>query len=233
MDARQILTVLISFFLFGFSSKPYSYSHSFNLNFLTVQAEAGDPYAQFKLAAYYDARIGVRRITSKAKKWYRLAALNGHAQAQNNLGLIYQEQKNFIEAKMWFEQAANQKHPEGIANLASVYELGNGVLKNKQKAYDLYMQAAHLGNAQAMYKIGITVSSGHIGKRDIYQGCVWAYLAKRHYLTENSSTFNSQLRKNINVIVRKCRHTLTKSQMSSAQEEAVNWQPKKVNAVSW
>ena len=133
MDAKKLLTIVLTFFLFGFSSEPNTNLTSFNTNILLIQAKSGDTKAQYQLATYYESGIGVKHSRKYAKKWYRHAALNGHIEAQINLGKIYRKDKKYTQAIEWFEQVANQKHPRGLIELANLYELGLGVLQNKKK----------------------------------------------------------------------------------------------------
>ena len=226
MDAKKFLFIVLTFYLFGFASGPYSRTSSLNTSILTVQAEAGDADAQYQLGEVYKAGIGVRHSNSKAKKWFRLSALNGHKKAQNNLGEIYQKEKNYIEAREWYEHAAKQNHPEGITNLAILYDLGLGVMQNKHKAYELYLQSANLGNAQAMYKVGRSISSGQVVTKDEFQGCVWNYVAERHLSAGSFSKNFADLRQRVQAMVSRCENILTENQITSAKKEAVNWKPR-------
>ena len=68
VDTKKFLIIILSYSLFGFASGPYASRSSINTNILTVQAEAGDADAQYKLAGIYKAGAGVRRNASQAKK---------------------------------------------------------------------------------------------------------------------------------------------------------------------
>jgi TPR repeat protein len=50
-----------------------------------VDAQAGDAEAQFNLGVMYDRGQGVPQDDVQAAEWYRKAAEQGHAAAQNNL----------------------------------------------------------------------------------------------------------------------------------------------------
>ena len=60
----------------------------------------------------YDMGQGVRQDYAEAVKWYRLAADQGLADAQDNLGQTYDQgqgvQQDFIEAMKWLRKAADQ-----------------------------------------------------------------------------------------------------------------------------
>ena len=52
------------------------------------QAERGDKEAQHNLGVMYDDGEGVPEDDAKAVTWYRMAAAQGYAAAQNNLGVM-------------------------------------------------------------------------------------------------------------------------------------------------
>ena len=55
---------------------------------------------------------GVTQNYTKAKYWYKKAAEQGNANAQNNLGVLYENgqgvTQNVTQAKSWFEKVAAQ-----------------------------------------------------------------------------------------------------------------------------
>ena len=56
---------------------------------LRVRAEAGDAVAQYDLGVMYANGLGVPEDDAEAMRWYRLAADQGHADAQVNLASMY------------------------------------------------------------------------------------------------------------------------------------------------
>ena len=69
-------------------------------------AEQGDATAQ--LGLMYDKGEGVPQDDDEAVKWYRKAADQGDASAQNNLGLMYEfgrgVRRNYTEAVRWYRK---------------------------------------------------------------------------------------------------------------------------------
>ena len=78
-------------------------------------------------------RAGVRvaRRQMCAVRWYRLAAEQGHARAQNNLGIMYDTGEGVpqddVEAARWYRLAADQGVAVAQGNLGSMYHNGRGV----------------------------------------------------------------------------------------------------------
>ena len=52
-------------------------------------ADRGDAFAQFSLGMLYAGGAGLPADYAESAKWYRLAADQGYASAQNNLSLVY------------------------------------------------------------------------------------------------------------------------------------------------
>jgi TPR repeat protein len=93
----------------------------------------------------------------KAAEWYRRAADQSLADAQNNLGMLYLEGKgvarDLVQAFQLFDRAAAQKDPWGLNNLGGMFEMGWGTTADKTRALDLYQQALAAGNSAAQQNI--------------------------------------------------------------------------------
>ena len=74
---------------------------------------------------------GVPQDDGEALRWYRLAADQGHAGAQSNLGLTYANGRGVPqdddEAARWFRLAADQGHAGGQYTLGLMYGADRGV----------------------------------------------------------------------------------------------------------
>ena len=72
-------------------------------------------------------------------KWYTLAAKQGYASAQYNLGVMYAIGKgvpqNYKSAVKWFKLASKQGVVDAQYNLGVMYEGGLGVIHNKIYAH--------------------------------------------------------------------------------------------------
>jgi uncharacterized protein len=120
---------------------------------LKFSAQRGDANAQCNLATLLMSSGDY----SPAVTWYQLAAQQGHALAQYNLGCLFLEGKgvkqDFSEAKKWFEEAAKQEYVNAIYNLGYLNENGLGCKRDTAKAYSLYKEAAKHGDSDAKHKL--------------------------------------------------------------------------------
>ena len=111
----------------------------------------------FKLGAYYAWGMWEPKDYSEAVKWYRKAADQGNADAQNNLGVCYKNgegvPQDYSEAVKWYRKAAEQGQKYAQYNLGVCYYNGQGVTQNRQEAFKYFRQAAAQGHKEAIKAI--------------------------------------------------------------------------------
>ena len=91
---------------------------------------------------------------AEAVRWYRLAAGQGDASAQSNLGFMYQEGRGVpqdnAEAVRWYRLAAGQGHAMAQHNLAASYAVGAGVPQDPVLAHMWFIISSSTGNGSAV-----------------------------------------------------------------------------------
>jgi hypothetical protein len=111
-----------------------------------VQAEKGDPIAQYDLGNSYYGGNGVVQDYVQAVSWYRKAIAQGHLKAHSDLGLCYAGgngvKKDEVEAVSWYRKAADQGDTLALHNLGGCYGSGRGVAKDEVEAYALWYLAS-------------------------------------------------------------------------------------------
>ncbi len=87
----------------------------------------------------------------EAVKWFRKAAEQNYAEAQNNLGACYATgqgvAKDYVEAVKWYRKAAEQNFAPAQYNLGVCYATGRGVATNYVEAVKWYRKAAEQDHA--------------------------------------------------------------------------------------
>jgi len=114
----------------------------------------GSRYGQFTLGVlHHYGRGGLAVDYTQALAFYWLAAAQGLANAQINLGGMYDfgtgVAQNDAEALRWYQLAAAQGHPMALFNIAVYHELGRGVRENKAEAIRWYRRAHAAGYSRA------------------------------------------------------------------------------------
>jgi len=133
---------------------------------LFQKAYVGDPEAQYQIGKIYCEGKGIQYDGKgipydypKAIEYLTKSAQKGHAQAQNDLALMYLEGQGVIEnpqeAASWLSLAAEQNLPEAQYHLSSMYAQGQGVSQNEDIAFDLLSKSAQANYIKAQYNLGI------------------------------------------------------------------------------
>ncbi len=81
---------------------------------------------------------GVAQDYAEAVRWYQLAAAQGHAVAQFNLGVMFERgvgvAQDNAEAFKWFKLAAENRNADAQYKLGEMFRYGKGVNKNNKEA---------------------------------------------------------------------------------------------------
>jgi len=89
---------------------------------------------------------------------WRPLAEQGIAEAQNNLGHMYEEglgvSQDYAEAMRWYRLAANSELPQAQYNIGLLYYFGYGVSQNAREALRWFRLAAAQELADSEYMIG-------------------------------------------------------------------------------
>jgi TPR repeat protein len=93
---------------------------------------------------------------NEALKWHRMAADQGNADAQYNLGTMYSEgngvAKNALEAGRWYRKAAEQGHEKAKTETRVI---------NDVNKFETALAAAEQGDAKAQYDLGYMYDRGN------------------------------------------------------------------------
>lgn len=139
--------------------------------------------------AYY-LGAGVESDWNRAENWYKIAADNGHQNAQYRIGHFYLHGttgfpkishwgiQSYKQAFYWFQKAAMQGHPEAQHQLGHLYaghtgEKTEDIPINKQKAFFWWMKAAEQHHSQACFNVGKAYLNGDGVEQDFNKSAYW------------------------------------------------------------
>ena len=153
---------------------------------LEFYAKKQVPPAQTFLGYMYYNGEGVKEDKAEAMKWYRKAAEQGFALAQDNLGDMYWYMYYFgngvnedkAEAVKWYRKAAEQGYAGAQSSLGMKYSHGEGVEEDKAEAVKWFRKAAEQGHAKAQFGLGIAYYYGSGVKQDYKTAYMWYCLAR-------------------------------------------------------
>ena len=142
-----------------------------------VYAQNGIANYQFKLAIHWyhcDHK-------PQAAYWFRKAAEQGHAVAQNNLGVCYFKgqgvPQDYAQAVIWYNKSVEQGLADAQFNLGISYHSGLGVPKDYAQAVSWYRMAAEQGHADAQYNLGNMYANGEGLPKDYAKAVDWYRMA--------------------------------------------------------
>lgn len=139
------------------------------INILFPAAQAGFPEAQCKIALLYYYRT---QFFGEAIYWFRKAAEQDYAEAQNCLAVIYESGEGVTrdpeKAEMWYRKAAEQGYePLGLMQ----YDYGRP--KDSSEIAKEVVKAAEEGDAQYQFNLGLMYETGEGVPQDDLQAAYW------------------------------------------------------------
>jgi TPR repeat protein len=114
-----------------------------------------------------------RKDYAEAMRLYRAAADQGNAQAQSNIGSLYENglgvAQDYVEAGRWYRKAADQGNASSQNNVGWLFQQG----QDYTEAMGWYRKAADQGNAVAQANIGWLYQSGLGVAQDYAEAMRW------------------------------------------------------------
>lgn len=120
-----------------------------------------------------------REILKQAKP----LADNGDANAQYNLGVLYDEglgvDQDYDKALKWYRKAAAQEYAKAEHNIGIMYQEGHGVNKDPEEASRWFEKAAKHGEPAAQNNLAVMYVRGQGVDPDLGKAAYWSALAAR------------------------------------------------------
>ena len=112
-------------------------------------ADSGDADAQFNLGQAYKLGRGVSLNLAAALEYYRKAAVQGHARAEDNYGLLLFQQNQRPQAMPYLERSAERGEPRAQYLVGTALFNGDLLPRDWVRAYALMTRATAAGLPQA------------------------------------------------------------------------------------
>ena len=164
--------------MFGTGQLGLAVDHEKAYQLYMQASKANHPAATYRTAVCNELGAGTRKEVNRAVLFYRKAATLRDTAAMYKLAMILLtgsmgQAPNPREGVTWLRRAAAQAdedNPHALHELAMIHEDPRGMKIHPSVcppsidiARDLYTQAAQLGYAPAMYKLGVAHEHGHLG----------------------------------------------------------------------
>jgi uncharacterized protein len=155
-----------------------------------------------------------------AAQLYRPLAEHGNAEAQYNLGAMYDGGRgvpqDHVTAMSWYRKAAAEGSARAQFLLGVVYEGGLGLPQDYETAMSWFRKAADQGDSGAQNVIGLKYGLGKDVPRDVVEAHKWLNLAA-------SATEPAAPAREARDLLAK---EMTQAQIAEAQKRAREWRPK-------
>ena len=167
--------------------------------------------------AWHKGSLGVEKDEVEAVKWYRKAAEQNNAKAQNNLGVCYASglgvAKDEAEAARWFRKAAEQNCAAAQLNLGWCYANVLGAAHDYVEAVKWFRKAAEQNDADAQFLLGGYYNYGKGVAKDEVEAYKWYLLA--------SAQGNKDAKKEVTML----ESEMSREQIAEGQKLARNFKP--------
>ena len=104
-------------------------------------------------------------------------ALNGNADAQYNLGIMYASGlgviQDYNEAVKWFRLSSGQGNAKAQDIYGLMYASGRGVTQDYEEAVKWFQLSADQGDANAQYNLGVMYANGQGVTQDDIKAHMW------------------------------------------------------------
>jgi TPR repeat protein len=149
-----------------------------------AESSIDDPQIQTRLGNNYKTGMGVDKNYKKAVYWYRKAAEQDFAPAQNNLAVMYEQglglPKDESEAVKWYRRAAEQHDAKAQHSIGIMYRDGRGIPRDQEEAVKWIGYAAEQGHPRAFRDMGDLYWSGSGVPRNDILAYMWWKLGAEH-----------------------------------------------------
>ena len=136
-----------------------------------------DAKLQYYVGRAYEWGHGVPEDRGQAALFFRKAAEQGLASAQNDLAFAYEcgrgVPKDDNQAAFWYRKAADQGDADSQFMLAVMYQEGRGVPYNPEQAVFWFRESAEQDDAGAQIMLGGIYEAGEFVPQDYAQAAYW------------------------------------------------------------
>ncbi len=151
---------------------------------VTDQPAAETAEEMYHKAQMYSEGNGVEQSYEKAAVYFQMAADQGHAAAQAQLGFLYIDgigvEQSYEKAEKYLRSAADQQDVNGLYGLGLLYGNGFGAERNYEKAAEYYHAAADQGHIYAQYSLGYLYETGAGVEQSYEKAAEYYQLAADH-----------------------------------------------------
>lgn len=119
------------------------------------RALSGSRNEQYVLGTMYETGTQVAQDAKEACVWYKMAAEQGHIDAQSRLAKLLERSGDYLNAILWAKRAAQQDDMNALTLLGLMSFNGQGVKRDTRAAAELLRRPAEAGDTTAQAALAL------------------------------------------------------------------------------
>jgi len=147
------------------------------------RALAGSGKEQYILGTMYEGGFKVAKDIPAALGWYKMAAEQGHIEAQSRMAKLLERSGDYLNAILWAKRAAEQGDMNALVVLGLMSFNGQGVKRDTKAAAELLQRPAEAGDTTAQAALALC----HMYDNDRSKANEWARKAFNKLLDKAQS----------------------------------------------
>lgn len=138
-----------------------------------VGALAGEVPSQLALGRSFFFGRGTERDFEQAKKWFKIAADSGDANAMDFMSLTSRILGDFETANSYLEKAASANNTQSMATLGMLLVIGADIPRDVNRGTQFLLAAAEKNHLDAQLELGRIYRRGDLGQPDFAEAVRW------------------------------------------------------------
>ena len=126
------------------------------------QQESYSGDACYQLGMMYKDGLSVEKNPELVVSYFKMASSKGNPEALYELGLIYQNELERVEAFNCFMKAAEKGLPAAMLEVAKAYETGLGTSRNREQAINWYTKCENTNTSYSKVALDALKKMGRI-----------------------------------------------------------------------
>ena len=155
--------------------------------------------SMYQVGRYYQEGFSVDPNTKRAYYWLKKAADKGNIKAAYEVGMLSRYEKsvlNYEAAAFYLNKASFTSHVSATYELGLLHYYGLGVPKDKEKAFELFLDASGYYHGNSFYYLAVSAVNGE-GTERSYSDAYYYLLRAQQYSIEDKFSLQSFLKEKL------------------------------------
>ena len=174
-------------------------NHKEALSWFKKAAKQKHVESMYQVGRYYQEGLSVDPNPKRAYSWFEKAAKKDHVKAAYQVGIMNRydvDLINYEKAALFLAQASFKFHIKATHELGLLYYYGLGVPKDKERAFELFLDASGYLYGESFYYLAVSAVNGE-GTEQSYGDAYYYLLRSQQYAIEDEFNLQSFLKEKL------------------------------------